>query len=334
MKKTTKQQKTIIFVLAVMLIFGVPFAMVYAKYAERKNAKSVTSANGFYFSSNYLSEVVNNGEYSEYIMYGWDGMTKKSFAFNIRNYDNPLLYNGEGQDVTYDISYEIDDKYAAQVDVVLYKYENGQYHEENLNGSLPGGKENYSYNDYKLSVIPKENANIEEDLSVIITAKTVDSPYDKTLTTKVTLQYTEYQNFISQKEFVNLDDDDYAFEYSICTANAADLEEMENSYVKSATRRLHVWWNTAYVTLDRFDDRNAGAFEIKYIGEDGITADNMHEWTNVILFDRDSGIAHLYFDALPFSAFDIYLYKKLGIQSDVWATLAQTDIVDTEVIRY
>src|SRR5574344_945298 len=119
------EKKNMIRLLAICIIALFVLAVVFkivvnAKYSKTVMADTGINANGFYFSSDCLKEE-KSGDIPEYIMYGWDGKTTKSFAFKIRNYENLLLYNNEDQAVTYKISYEIPEEYKDQADVKLYR---------------------------------------------------------------------------------------------------------------------------------------------------------------------------------------------------------------------
>lgn len=316
------EKKNMFRLLAIFLIASFVLAIVFkivvdAKYTKTGMAGTGINANGFYFSSDCLKEE-KNGDIPEYIMYGWDGKTTKSFAFKIRNYENPLLYNNEDQAVTYDITYEVPDEYKDKIDVALYRLVDGNYVEDHLNGKLEGGKNSYNFNDYKLSVTPKEGQQLTSNLSIKLIAKTVDSPYHRTLTTMVTLQYTEYKDFITSKGFVDIDTNDYALKYRICTANEVNMSEMENTNIQSATKKLHLYWNSNMLTLNRFDEKNWNEFDTKILGEDGITSETMNQYENVVIIDKVTGIAHLYFEALPFSEFNIDFYKVEGIKDSRW----------------
>ena len=135
-----------VFTIMAITLFGVSQVIIQAKYYKNNKDNTRISANGFYFSSDYLNEIKNR-EMSEYVMYGWNGKMKKSFAFKIRNYENPLLYNNEEQTVDYASNYEIDDEYADKVNVVLYKLTDEGYVESEKQGELTGGGSTFNYDE-------------------------------------------------------------------------------------------------------------------------------------------------------------------------------------------
>ena len=131
-----KQFNRIAFIVisVVLLIIGVFLASgmdkVIAKYFKYDGSGEVINANSFYFTSNHLSPIAYDGTISEYVMGGWDGKSKKSFSFNIRNYDNPLLYNDKEQNVKYEMEYQILNGDEQYVDVKIYRIVNGVETEE------------------------------------------------------------------------------------------------------------------------------------------------------------------------------------------------------------
>ena len=101
-----KQKKIIIGIFLTLMLIIMPSMFIQAKFMRKANAKSVSMASGFYFSSNKLSEVEHRGATpeipadanevpAEYVIEGWDGNAPVTFDFDIRDYQNPLLYKLE-----------------------------------------------------------------------------------------------------------------------------------------------------------------------------------------------------------------------------------------------
>lgn len=291
---------------------------VIAKYFMNDKGESVVYANGFYFTSDYLSPVQYDGSISEYVMSGWDGKSKKSFAFNIRNYDNPLLYNDKEQLVKYEMEYEVlngDDRY---LDVHIYKIVNGQETEE-LSGELKGGEDSYSSNEYKLSATSKNpEVAIDHDVSVLLTVRTVESPYYVELKTKITLQFTAFDNFISYQG-VSVEEDNsktVSLIYDINTANQILDEEMENTDIALATETVHVEWNNKMLEFHEFDKKVDGVFNSITLEEALTQYSTISECKNTIIIDEVKGVGHIYYDALAYSAYEIVFHKRVETQAD------------------
>ncbi len=253
--------KTALFV-ALVVINGVGLSTALAKYIDKDVSREAVVANTFYFSSDYLDVADVDGP-PVYTVNGWDGKTKKSFAFVIRNYENPLLFNDSAQDVTYTISYETE--YDDKIDVILYKYDptNDQADTDGYvvvdSGTdmvLEGGADKFNHDSYKITLTSKNEAvSIGEDVSVLITAKTKNTQYIKEISTKLVLQYTEYSNFIARNYVNDYKKSLHALDYIVCTANEQDTTEMVNSYALLATKTLCFGWDKKYLEFDRFDEQ-------------------------------------------------------------------------------
>lgn len=309
-------------IMLVCAFFAFDIHKVIAKYFLSERGESVVYANSFYFTSDYLSPVQYDGSISEYVMSGWDGISKKSFAFNIRNYDNPLLFNDEEQTVKYEMEYEVlngDDRY---VDIHIYKIVDGKESEE-LSGELKGGENTYSANEYKLSATSKNpNAAIEHDVSILLTVRTVESPYYVELKTKITLQYTSFENFIAYQGVSTEEDNEKVVSliYDINTANQILDEEMENTDIALATETIHITWDNSMVELHQFDKKVEINFDIVTLEEVLEQYENPYECKNKIIIDEANNIGHIYFDALAYSAYEIIFHKRIETWADteIW----------------
>lgn len=308
----------VVFKVTLMLFcgFGIIFASKYydiwAKYIVNESSKEVVNANSFYFTSNYLNPIGADNSVSEYILFGWDGKSKKSFPFNIRNYDNPLLYNNESQDVEYEISYEILNGDEQYVDATVYRIENG-VETSTLEGVLLGGSDSYTAHEYKLSITSKDDSEtIDHDVTILLTAKTKNAPYYAELQTKITLQYTSFKNFIAHQGFSEEEDNEIvkALRFDINTANQIDESEMENTDITIATETIHLTWNNALVELNGFDKKITDRLDAKKMADVLNEYDKVYQCKNTIIIDEDNNVGHIYFDALAYSAYEVIFYKR------------------------
>ncbi len=78
---------------------------VYAKYYSVSAREGIAVATGVYFSANYAASVPEDGEFMEYMaVTGYTG-TDTSFVFEVRNYENNLLFNTANVDIPYEVSF-------------------------------------------------------------------------------------------------------------------------------------------------------------------------------------------------------------------------------------
>ena len=351
--KRTSIRISAVFTAAVVFVCISYFYVVNAKYVTSDSAGNVIGANSFYFTSDYLNEAAYDGTVSEYVMHGWDGMLKKSFMFNIRNYDNPLLFNNKDQKVKYHFSYEILGNDRNLVEVSVYKIVNGTETAE-LDGVLDGGVDSYIANQYKLSIVSKNPAvPITHDVTVLLKVNTVESPYYAELSTKVTLQYSPFTDFIAEQGFEPASDANtdngraYGLIYYINTANEINNDEFENTDITLATEKIHLTWDNAKLEINAFDKKLAEIFAKKTVEEVLQNYENIEDCKNTIILD-DNDTGHLYFDALAYSSFEIVLHKRKGIEAgdEIWknangvylwdlnpAPLEQGNLVYAEVVN-
>ncbi len=314
-----------IVVSVVLLITGIFFATgldkVLAKYFKYDSSGEVINANSFYFTSNHLSPIAYDGTISEYVMGGWDGKSKKSFSFNIRNYDNPLLYNDKEQNVKYEMEYQILNGDEQYVDVNIYRIINGVETEE-TEGILLGRDNTYAANEYKLSFTSKDSdVTIDHNVTVLLTVKTVDAPYYAEIYTKVTLQYTQFENFISYQGVSTEENKEksVAIIYDVNTANHVDSSEMENTDIALATENIHLMWNNNLLEFNEFDKKVKGAFLIRTADDVIQEYGDISKCKNTVIIDNNN-IGHVFFDALAYSAYEIVFHKRIETTANasVW----------------
>ena len=182
-KKLNIHVKIVLFMFVLSQGFG-EFDSALGKLFIKDISRETIVSNTFYFSSDYLDERDNNNNAPEYTMTGWDGRTSKSFAFVLRNYENPLLYNDSAQDVDYKLSYTTN--YGDDINVSIWRHMpndpnavNGYVEvSQGAVETLVGGVAEYTHNDYKILIESKDpNVAIEHDVSVEIDAITVNTEY-------------------------------------------------------------------------------------------------------------------------------------------------------------
>lgn len=333
----------VVFKVTLMLFcgFGIIFASkyydVWAKYVVNDSSEEVVNANSFYFTSNYLNPIGADNSVSEYILFGWDGKSKKSFPFNIRNYDNPLLYNNESQDVEYEISYEILNGDEEYVDAKVYRIENGS-ETETLGGILLGGSDSYTAHEYKLSITSKDALEtIDHDVTILLTAKTKNAPYYAELQTKITLQYTSFKNFIAHQGFSTEENNESvkALRFDINTANQIDESEMENTDITIATETIHLSWNNALVELNGFDKKITDRLASKKLADVLNEYEKVYQCKNTIIIDETTNVGHIYFDALAYSAYEVIFYKRENTEGNesIWKNAEGDYLWDLEPVN-
>lgn len=95
---------------------------VYSKYYTLGHQKGVAIASGFYFTSNYLTDIksetglsaedIDETQFDKFHSVNnvdtWDGNSPYKYELKIRNYENQLLYNDENIDLEYSIYFRLE----------------------------------------------------------------------------------------------------------------------------------------------------------------------------------------------------------------------------------
>lgn len=351
MQKMRRFKSNTFRLVAFMLVFTVVMCVfddALAKYFFKDVSDETIVANTFYFSSDYLDERDDAGNPPIYTMNGWDGKTTKNYAFVIRNYENPLLFNDSSQDVDYKITYKTD--YSDDVKVTLWKYEPESPDAVNDYVLIPtgqietieGGVAAYNRNDYKIVVESKNpDVAIEKDIEFEVDATTVNTKYIKQISAKVKILYTKYTSYITSKGFKDVTKESHALTYNICTANQQEQTDMTNTDTLIATKTFCLHWNNEYLQINRFDNRlvdnnyvfigntndeNSNTYTKAYIEE------HLDEFKNKVIIDNLDGknTGYLYYDTLPFSEFNIRFFKRTGIEDEIWDDVS--DMADVYII--
>lgn len=170
--------------LAGLLVLGVSIT-VYSKYYKTGYNKGMAIASGFYFSSNFMAvtedikgktmeEIAKNHLDSVIISANptsWKGTDAYTFAVEVRNYDNHLLYNDRDLNVEYQIEFMLLEDPKGATYQVGFGTETKRLAKKGsvvtFKGKLPGGS--LKADVYSLSV-GMTNAGIYEPADVLMVA--------------------------------------------------------------------------------------------------------------------------------------------------------------------
>ncbi len=92
--------------LTCLSVFSLFLSLPYVtdtKYIGELNKFDTIVSKSLYFSSNYLSD----GDGNTYSVNGWSGTKDNSLVMQIKNHSNGLLFNEEGQDISYKLGVKI-----------------------------------------------------------------------------------------------------------------------------------------------------------------------------------------------------------------------------------
>ena len=166
---TKKQKKVLIriIVAAILLVILHFVTGLLAKYKINLSTTNALESKEFYFFSN-IASVDDNNVFSK----SWDGVGSLNISFNIRNYENTLLYSPD--DISYDVSVEKFNDSNNEIDVGIKK--NGTDTFVTGRQTLTGNK--ISENSYVIEVKKSKNYKNLTELKLKLVLKSV-SPYVK-----------------------------------------------------------------------------------------------------------------------------------------------------------
>ena len=290
---------------------------VYAKYFSEAAQKGVVIASGVYFSANYASEVkADSGEeeYFESIVKSDYVGSNYDFNFEVRNYENNLLFNESGVIINYSLSFWL----GAEPDAGATYY----VKTEGVAGNarlLGVGKENAvtiksqsidggaaSANKYAISVIVPEDAT-HKAVPIYVEVETAEGAIiNKTLRGKMVMynvaapeNYIESQEFIVPEEVSGGDAEKFARieKISMLTYEIRTVGEVATDEV---TESLKLSWNPQLLEIDLFDEAYL-IWQQNEAAEDGTTPQTP--------YTDDKGWYYITLDVMPYSAQTVGFFR-------------------------
>lgn len=94
-------------VIILLMCFVLTGRYVYAKYYSQGARAGIAIASGIYFSANYAVASEEDGEYFESIVTSEYMGNSYNFDFEVRNYENNLLFNESSVSIPYSVSFKL-----------------------------------------------------------------------------------------------------------------------------------------------------------------------------------------------------------------------------------
>lgn len=337
-KKNNKIPRIVIAAAAGLLLLGVSFT-VYAKYYKTGYNKGIAIASGFYFSSNYMTELDLEDENAKQIgsieelknqpdlliripvrasNSGWNNNGSSfdtSFLVDVDNYDNQLLYN----DVDLNLSYTVEFILLDAPEGVTYQVCKGsdtsgyvtfdENQKASFQGKLEGGKLSFDTYQFQVSI---SNLDDYKTAGILALAYPTDPAYvqgTKKIAGIITADYREVEMEITRQGFT--------IESSLTDTNWREAVKAESAYVYQVKttgnysadmlggqkQKIKVTWNPKLYKLHRYDQYRL-ELEEKYSGA---------ELQNY--FNEDQGF--MIVETLPYSSIQFTFFKKDGFDTEL-----------------
>ena len=260
--KLNNRAKIAIFAVLLALLFG-GGNYVYARYFSESAKWGVAIASGVYFTANYAVEVEDAEEdevfFESVVNYAYSGQGY-AFTFEVRNYENNLLFNESGvvlpytvtlwlgepsEDASYYVEYQDGEKQQLSTDKLVI---DGQ--------SIAGGSA--FANKYTISINTSDTS--KKPLPIYVEVETGEGALvQKTLRGKMVFQKTtDAQSYIESQEFVvpeDISDDAEKFkriqQMSMLTYEIRTVSDVVSDEV---TEKLKLSWDSTVLDIDLFDE--------------------------------------------------------------------------------
>lgn len=182
-KKKRFNKKIIIILLIIICICVAMVAatLVFAKYKLTLTTTHSIESTHFYFESDLADTEDKN-----YYIISTDSNINEEIEFYVRNYTNDTLYSDE--DITYTIS-----AIAASSDITVKVLD--ETDAEISDSQTLTGKQ-VSLSNYKIQVVGNENFTESKSFDITLTISS-NAPYEKTLTSTITVSNTIAENEVS-----------------------------------------------------------------------------------------------------------------------------------------
>ncbi len=276
---------------------------VYAKYYSVSAREGIAIATGVYFTANYAAEGEDYVESLVDIVYkGGDS----SFDFEIRNYENNLLFNTSDVDIPYTIEFWLE---SEIIDGAIYSVSDGDggnytlltgeenkvtIADQSINGGMAQAKA------YTIGIdAPGDSGHVP--IPIYVRVRTLEgSLVSRVLTGKVILSttgraesYIESQGFVIPEEPEGKTEFERLNSLSALTYEILTVGAVSNS--GDSTEEIKLSWDSTVLSIDLFD-----AAYMSWLEEDS----NRKAPT-----DEGNGWYSITIQAMPYSAENIVFFR-------------------------
>lgn len=269
-RKTEKIVRlTVVLMLLALLGSG---GYVYAKYFSEGAQYGVAIASGVYLTANYAAE--SEDFFETIVRYDYTG-GPVDIPFEVRNYENFLLFNEYGVQIPYSVSFWLEKAPEdATYKVVWTELDQeksmtlaagGAATETNTiaGQTISGGKA--LANKYTIKIIPNDAEAKHQSVPIYVMVTTdEDAIIDKTLKGKMVLSSTSLiQNYIESQEFVvpveikEDDPDKDAKKFAAIESQALltyEIRTVGDVATDEVTEKLKLSWDPTILEIDLFDE--------------------------------------------------------------------------------
>jgi len=289
----------------------------YAKYFSESARHGVAIASGVYFSANYAAESssTDSGEYFESVVNSNYGGGNYAFDFEVRNYENNILFNESGVTIPYSLSFWLGDTpVGAEYSISWVDGEKtksailgaGEGTKVTIgNQSISGG--GASVVEYTIAISDVAQSAVHKSVPIYVEVKTDEGAIiNKTLRGKMVLNNSKIpENYIESQEFVvsgQYADDAAKFaaiqKQAMLTYEIRTVGEVASGDV---TEKLKLSWDPVLLEIDLFDDAFLAWQESNTL-EGGVAPQSP-------AVDATTGRYYIILEVMPYSAQTVSFFR-------------------------
>lgn len=262
-RKIEKRVRAVAFLVlfAAVLSVGLGVRHVYAKYFSESARWGVAIASGVYFTANYATA---NEDFFETVVKNDYTGNKYDFVFEVRNYENQLLFNESGVVIPYSVSFwlgesPVNAQYQVECQEQFYTIGVEEDGKVTIDGQTIGGGSAFA-NEYQIHIIADSSEESHKAVPIYVEVQTAEGAIiNRTLRGKMVLNnQAAPENYIESQEFIvpeDVTDDAEKFarilKMSEFTYEIRTVGEVASDDV---TERLKLSWNPKLLEIDLFDE--------------------------------------------------------------------------------
>lgn len=321
-KKTEHFVKMTAFLMLVLFIGAGSYT--YAKYFSESARYGVAIASGVYFSANYASETSSDSdEYFECVVTTSYSGGNYSFTFDVRNYENNILFNESGVVIPYSISFWLGEAPENATYKVSWQ-EAGETKAATLgvdeknkviisDQSIEGGSARVV--EYTIAINAQDSEEVHSPVPIYAEVWTQEGAIiSKTLHGKMVLYNMEMpENYIESQEFVVSDEyEDDAALYALIQKQSMltyEIRTVGEVAASDVTELLKLSWDPAILEIDLFDEA--------YVAWQESNAAEGGSRPQTPAVDSETGWYYITLEVMPYSAQTVGFFRGTGFENSI-----------------
>lgn len=324
-RKIEQQVRIAAVLLSLLLALIIGGGYVLAKYYAQSYKSGVAIASDVYFTSNYAIEDYTEEDFFESVVSTIYQGSDFSFEFEVRNYENNLLFNESTVEIPYSLSFWLEEAPTGATYTVTYGGEtktitaNKPADATFSMHSIAGGKA--IANKYTIFV-DVEEGQAHTPIPVYVEVKTeAGSIVNTELRGRMVFNsqqraesYIESQKFVVSDE--NASEEAQFAEIMKMSGFTYEIKTVGSIAAGDVTEKLKLSWDPAILEIDLFD----GAY-LAWKNETGNSAP---------LVDAASGWYYISIDAMPYASQTISFFRGSGFSAEVYSMETLHSFIEAE----